>query len=108
MDNTRAGIRKFIYGHYLTNGVRQSIGILLPPFIGIGIFDQPVMGMAAAFGALCVSVIDQPGPLQHRLNGMLGCALLGTLAALITGVATSWPSTSPWMVIVPTPGSSPT
>ena len=34
------------------------------------------MGMAAAFGALCVSVIDQPGPLQHRLNGMLGCALL--------------------------------
>ncbi|GAA5234616.1 FUSC family protein [Verticiella sediminum] len=92
MENPRAGIRKFIYGHYLTNGLRQSIGILLPPFIGIGVFDQPVMGMAAAFGALCVSVIDQPGPLQHRLNGMLGCALLGTLAALITGVATSWPA----------------
>lgn len=91
MDTTRGNIRKFVYGHYLANGIRQSIGILAPPFLVIGVFNEPVMGMAAAFGALCVSVMDQPGPLQHRLNGMLGCALLGTLAALLTGMATSWP-----------------
>ncbi len=91
MDTTRGNIRKFVYGHYLANGIRQSIGILAPPFLVIGVFNEPVMGMAAAFGALCVSVMDQPGPLQHRINGMLGCGLLGTLAALLTGMATSWP-----------------
>ncbi len=92
MDTTRASVKKFVYSHYLYNGVRQSIGVTLPPFLLIGVFEQPVIGMAAAFGALCVSTMDQPGPHQHRLNGMLGCAVLGTLAALITGMATSWPA----------------
>lgn len=92
MDNTRTSVKKFIYSQYLSNGVRQSVGVLLPPFVLIGIFDEPVVGMAAAFGALCVATIDQPGPHQHRLNSMLGCVVLGTLAALITGVSTSWPA----------------
>jgi len=92
MDNTRTSVKKFIYSQYLSNGVRQSIGVFLPPFVLIGVFDQAVIGMAAAFGALCVATIDQPGPHQHRLNSMLGCVVLGTLAALITGVSTSWPA----------------
>lgn len=89
MDSTHAHVKRFLYGHYFSNGLRQSIGVILPPLILIGIYDQPVIGMVAAFGALCVSIIDQPGPHQHRLNSMLGCAVLGTLTALVTGIATA-------------------
>lgn len=92
MDTNRSSIKRFIYSHYLFSGVRQSIGVLLPPFLLIGLLDQPVFGMAAAFGALCVATIDQPGPHQHRINSMLGCVLLGTLSSLITGLSTSWPA----------------
>ena len=102
MDSTRASVRRFIYSHYLYGGIRQSLGVVLPPFLLIGVFGEPIVGMAAAFGALCVSIIDQPGPHQHRLNGMLGCAVLGTLASLLTGVANSWPALLLAVVVVQT------
>lgn len=89
MNSTHAHVKRFLYGHYFSNGLRQSVGVILPPLVLIGGYDAPVFGMAAAFGALCVSIIDQPGPHQHRLNSMLGCALLGTLTTLITGFATA-------------------
>ncbi|MGE4340726.1 MAG: FUSC family membrane protein, partial [Pigmentiphaga sp.] len=86
-----ARVRKFLYGHYFHTGLRQAAGSLLPPFLLIGFFQLPVVGIAAAFGALCVAILDQPGPQRHRLPAMFGSGLLGTLSALLTGVATSWP-----------------
>lgn len=91
MDTTGTRVRKFLYSHYFSGGLRQALGILLPPFILIGVYGLATVGVAAAFGALCVSTIDQPGPHQHRLLGMLASAVLGTLAALLTGLATPWP-----------------
>lgn len=90
-----AEVRKFLYSQHLHDGLRQAAGTLLPPIILIGIFNEPVVGVATAFGAHCVSIIDQPGPQRHRLAAMLGSAVLGTLAALITGAATSWP----WLLL---------
>lgn len=86
-----AGIHKFLYSHYFYSGVRQSLGVLLPAFLLIGLLDHPAIGLAATLGALCASIIDQPGPHRHQINSMLGCVLLGTLATLATGLASSWP-----------------
>ncbi len=95
MAASAADVRKFLYSHYFHSGLRQAAGTLLPPILLIGWLQQPLIGVAAAFGALCVSIIDQPGPQRHRLAAMLGSAVLGTLAALITGAATSWP----WLLL---------
>ncbi len=90
MDTTATSVRKFLYSHYFSGGVRQAVGVLTPPFVFIGGLHLPTIGVAAAFGALCVSIIDQPGPHQHRLLSMLGCVVLGTLTALLTGLATAF------------------
>lgn len=96
MATRTAAVRQFLLGHYFHTGLRQAFGSLLPPVVLIGLFQQPVIGVAAAFGALCVAIVDQPGPQRHRLPAMLGSALLGTLTALLTGIATSWP----WLLLL--------
>lgn len=50
-------------------------------------FNLPGTGIVISLGALCVSVTDSPGPVQHRLNGMLYCIVIITLAAIIVSYA---------------------
>lgn len=99
MDYSSTNIKKFVYSHYFYAGVRQAFGALVPAMVLLGIFDQPVLGLAATFGATCVSVVDQPGPLKHRRNEMVGCALLGAATALITALA-SQSAMALWIAVV--------
>ncbi|WP_187394906.1 FUSC family protein [Pigmentiphaga aceris] len=90
MDYTPLTIRKFIYSGHFYSGLRRAIGGLLPALVLVGIFDLPLYGLTASFGALCVSIADQPGPLRHRTNELFGCALLSCLVVGITALATSY------------------
>ncbi|GAA4331262.1 FUSC family protein [Pigmentiphaga soli] len=92
-------IKKFIYSHYFYGGVRQALGVIVPAIILLGVFHQAVLGLAATFGAMCVSIVDQPGPQRHRRNEMFGCAVLGAATALITALASIHPLWL-WLAVV--------
>ena len=44
-------------------------------------------GIVISLGALCVSVTDSPGPVQHRLNGMLYCIVVIPIVAVVVSYA---------------------
>jgi len=91
MDLRIANLRQFLYSHYLLAGVRQAMGMLLPVLVlgwGLGYAS---LGLIATFGAMCVALIDQPGPHSHRAVGMLRSVALGALTVLITGLSSGHP-----------------
>src|SRR6201996_714383 len=79
-------IKSFFYSQYFSDGIRITIGVLLPSltFAQLGRFDT---GISLSLGALCVSSVDTPGPLAHKRNAMLICNLSVFVTAVITGFA---------------------
>ncbi|MEP7165683.1 MAG: FUSC family membrane protein [Ferruginibacter sp.] len=77
-------IRYFLFSQYLADGVRTTLEIILPVII-FARFGKMDMGFSLALGALCVSISDAPGPVEHKRNGMLYCNLFVFIMALITG-----------------------
>lgn len=102
MDIRFGQLTQFIYSHHLFTGVRQAVGMLLPVVVLGGLFGLYAMGLVATFGALCVAIIDQPGPHRHRMNEMLLATLLGTLTVMVTGLA----SGHEWLIWVAIIGQS--
>lgn len=83
MDYIRS-YRSFIYSHYLTEGIRMTAGILLPAFI-LSFFNMLHIGVVISVGALCVSIPDNAGPINHRRTAMLVCAIAIFLVSLTVG-----------------------
>src|SRR5688572_4296074 len=79
-------IRYFLFSQYLADGVRITLEIVLPVIIcsALGYTD---IGYTIAQGALCVSISDAPGPVEHKRNGMLYSILFVVLMAVLTGLA---------------------
>jgi uncharacterized membrane protein (TIGR01666 family) len=80
-------IRYFLFSQYLSDGIRITLEIILPALIG-SYFGRLDIGLLLSSGALCVSISDAPGPIEHKFNGMLYCNILVFLMALLTGFAT--------------------
>ena len=99
MNETASQLQRFIYSHHLYSGVRRAAGTLLPVTILGGIFGLYAAGLVATFGALCVALIDQPGPHENRLWEMLGGTLLSTLTVAITGLASNHPLLL-WLAVI--------
>lgn len=78
--------RRFINSHYLADGVRITVGVLLPSLLA-GYFGQLQTGIFVSLGALCVSITDNPGPIRHRRNGLLICCALIFFVSLAAGFA---------------------
>ncbi|MFT3825340.1 MAG: FUSC family membrane protein [Chitinophagaceae bacterium] len=85
MDYIRA-YRSFITSHYLSEGVRMTIGILMPAFI-FSLFDNLPLGIVVSIGALSVCPVDNAGPILHRRNGMMISNLAIFIVALTVGIA---------------------
>ena len=68
--------KSFLYSYNLTDGIRMTVGILVPAFVML-YFGQLPIGIVMSIGALCVSVTDIPGPIRYRRNEMLIC--IGTI-----------------------------
>ena len=84
--------RSFVNSHYLTGGIRMTVGILLPALL-FGYYDKLPIGMAISLGALAVSITDNPGPIRHRRNGLIVCAAIVFSVAIIT----SYTLTQVWL-----------
>ncbi len=83
--NTRE-IKSFFYSQYFSDGLRITAGILLPSLILLE-FNQFDLGLTFSLGALCICVIDNPGPVTHKRNSMAIGNLCLFLVAAITGFA---------------------
>ncbi|WPU96643.1 FUSC family membrane protein [Mucilaginibacter sabulilitoris] len=83
--NTRE-IKSFFYSQYFSDGLRISAGILLPSLVLLE-FNQFDLGLTLSLGALCICVIDSPGPVSHKRNSMAIGNLCLFLVAAITGFA---------------------
>ncbi|WP_419800394.1 FUSC family membrane protein [Mucilaginibacter sp.] len=87
MSELQLPIRKiygFFYSQYFSDGLRITLGILIPSLL-LNHFDQLAAGISVALGALCVSVVDLPGPILHKRNSMIICCLLIFLVSMVTG-----------------------
>lgn len=77
-------IYSFFYSQYFSDGLRITFGVLVPALL-FNHFNQLATGVALALGALCVSVVNAPGPVIHKRNSMLICCVLILLVSLLTG-----------------------
>jgi uncharacterized membrane protein (TIGR01666 family) len=79
-------IKSFFFSQYFSDGLRMSIGILIPALVLLqfGYFN---LGLALSLGALCICVIDTPGPVLHKRNAMAIGNLCIFIAAITTGFA---------------------
>ncbi|MBS1948346.1 MAG: FUSC family protein [Bacteroidetes bacterium] len=82
--------RSFVNSYYLSEGVRITIGVALPAII-LGYFHNLSSGIMVSLGALCASLPDNAGPIHHRRNAMMVCAVVVFMVSLITGMASSSP-----------------
>ena len=82
--------KSFINSHYLSEGLRITVGIVLPALL-FNHFHLLAVGVVVSLGAMSVSITDNPGPIHHRKNGMLACIIINTLMAMLTGFAAPYP-----------------
>lgn len=88
MNRLFPSLERFVFSHHLLGGVRQAIGVLLPPLLLGGVLGLYQSGLTAAIGAACVAILDQPGgPRRYGLQGMAAAVLLGSLTVATMGLA---------------------
>ncbi|MFC4140891.1 FUSC family membrane protein [Pedobacter mendelii] len=78
-------VQDFLLSTYFADGLRITVGVLLPSLI-LAQFGMLKYGMTLSLGALCVSVVDSPGPMVHRRNAMLVTMGLIFVFSIITGL----------------------
>lgn len=82
--------KNFINSRYFSEGLRITAGILIPAF-ALNYFGHLATGTVISLGALGVTVTDNPGPIQHRRNGMLACSFIIFIVSYVTALATPFP-----------------
>ncbi len=85
MHKHLASFKDFIYTQYFYDGIKITIGVLLPSLLFFQ-FDSLLVGLPISLGALCVSVADNPGPNVHKRNAMGLTAFLIFLVTLLTSL----------------------
>jgi uncharacterized membrane protein YccC len=86
----KQSIKNFLYSHNFSDGLKISIGVLLPALI-FAQLNQFLIGITISLGALCVSIVDNPGPFSHKRNGMAYANVLIFLTSLLTGMLSNHP-----------------
>ncbi len=79
-------IRSFFYSQYFSDGLRISFGILLPSLV-FSQFNHFNTGLSLSLGALCICVIDNPGPVTYKRNAMAAGNICLFFVAVTTGFA---------------------
>lgn len=78
-------VQDFLLSTYFADGLRITIGVLCPSLV-LAQFGMLQYGMTLSLGALCVSVVDSPGPIVHRRNAMLITTVLIFIVSIIVGL----------------------
>jgi uncharacterized membrane protein YccC len=76
-------IQRFTTGQHLNSGIRITAGVIIPMLVMI-FKGWLSAGIPFLFAALFVSLTDTPGPIHHRINGMVAAVILNTITAVIT------------------------
>ncbi len=85
MSEKKRRIQHFLFSQYPADGLRATLEIILPAIIFTK-FGRLDLGLMMSTGALCVSLTDGPGPVEHKRNAMLFCMLFTFLMTLVTGL----------------------
>ena len=83
-------IKTFIFSQYFSEGLRITFGVLLPSLVFFHL-DQLHIGLTISLGAVCVSIADNQGPINHKRNGMIFCNIFIFLTTLLTGYLNKYP-----------------
>ncbi|HVY73580.1 MAG TPA: FUSC family membrane protein [Puia sp.] len=86
----RTTFRSFINSHYLSEGIRITVGLTLPAIVG-SYLNHESAGIAMSLGASCVIMVDHAGPVHHRRNAMIACNAAIFLIALFMGLVSVSP-----------------
>ncbi len=86
MNARTRNLRSFFYGQYFSDGLRISFGILLPALV-FSQFNHLDFGLTLSLGAVCISVVDSPGPAIHKRTALVVSTFLVLVIAVITGFA---------------------
>jgi len=86
MSDKKQHLQYFLFSQYFSDGIRTTLEIILPAAI-FAQFGHINIGLTMSIGALCVSLADGPGPVEHKRNAMLYCILFIFLMTLVTGFA---------------------
>jgi uncharacterized membrane protein (TIGR01666 family) len=95
----QTSFRSFINSHYLSEGVRITIGLTLPAIIGTYLHHESI-GITMSLGASCLIMVDNAGPIHHRRNAMVVCNLVIFVVALLTGLIAVSPAGTAILVAV--------
>ncbi|PJJ54748.1 FUSC family membrane protein [Hymenobacter chitinivorans] len=93
MNEQTRKIHYFFFGQDFSDGLRITFAILLPAlvFSWLGQFET---GLTLSTGAVCISITDLPGPIEHKRNGML----YGNLCLFLVGLLTGLLNHSNWLL----------
>jgi uncharacterized membrane protein (TIGR01666 family) len=86
----RSTYQSFTNSYYLSEGIRITAGLTLPAIIGTYLHHENI-GITLSIGAVCVTIVDNAGPVLHRKNAMLVCNAVIFIASLLTGFAVGSP-----------------
>lgn len=78
-------IQDFLLSTYFADGLRITFGVLCPSLV-LAQFGMLQYGMTLSLGALCISVVDSPGPIVHRRNAMLITTVLLFIISIVVGL----------------------
>lgn len=78
-------IRYFLFSQHLADGIRTTLEIAIPALV-LGYLGFLDAGFNMALGALCISICDGPGPVEHKKNGMLYGNFFVFVMALLAGL----------------------
>lgn len=79
-------IKSFFFSQYFSDGLRITLGILLPALI-FAQFNKLDIGLTISLGAVCLSVVDSPGPAVHKRTALAVSSALVLIISLLTGFA---------------------
>jgi len=83
-------IKTFIFSQYFSDGLKITFGVLLPSLIFYQL-DLLSIGLTISLGAVCTSIADNQGPINHKRNGMLYCTIFVFSTAILTGLVNKYP-----------------
>lgn len=86
LTQAKTDTKDFLVSSYFADGLRITIGVLLPSLF-LAQFGLLKIGITLSLGALCVSIVDSPGPIIHRRNAMIITAILIFFCSFITGIS---------------------
>jgi len=77
-------LKKFLTSQYVNTGLRITAGVLIPAML-LYHFDLLAVMIGVPLGALFIALHDNPGPLHHRINGMIAGILINFCVLIIAG-----------------------